>query len=72
MLTSVQGYYDGRQIVLSEVPDVTAKTKVIVTFLPNEVEISQIQSERPLGFMKGKIKISDNFDDDIDDLKDYM
>jgi len=70
MLTAIKGYYDHGKIVLNEEPPVSSKTEVIVTFL-NEENIKQ-KPKRVLGSLKGKISISDDFNEPLDDLKDYM
>ena len=71
MLTAIEGYYDKGQIILNEEPPVHTKTGVIVTFLHEGKEAAQ-QGKRVLGRLEGKIKISDDFDEPLEDLKDYM
>ena len=71
MLTTIKGYYEGGKIFLREEPPLKTKTNVIVTFLPEETFEGENQN-RVLGILKGKISISDNFNDPLDDLKDYM
>ena len=68
MLTSIKGTYENGQITLDEQPPVNHKVRVIVTILDEVEEKSKIQFER----MKGNFWMSDNFNDPIDDLKDYM
>ena len=70
MLTTVKGYYDHGQIILSEKPLVEDKTDVIVTFLTREGSINK-QQKRELGLLKGKIVIPDNFNDQVEDFKDF-
>jgi len=70
MLTAIKGYYEKGQIILKEDPHINTKTEVIVTFLPNEK--THQSGKRILGLLEGKIKVSDDFNDPIDDLKDYM
>ncbi len=70
MLTTIKGIYDNGQIVLEEMPPNKNKSKVVVTFL-EELQSSSIQ-KRCLGSLKGKIGIPDNFNESLDDLKDYM
>lgn len=70
MLTAIEGYYENGAIVLKEEAPVKAKTDVIVTFL-TEDRISTIGKRIP-GGLKGKIFIPDDFDEPLDDLKDYM
>ncbi len=70
MLTTIKGTYDNGQIILDEIPSAKNKSKVVVTFL-EEIESPSLQ-KRPFGSLKGKIGIPDNFNEPLDDLKDYM
>jgi hypothetical protein len=71
MLTTIKGYYDHGQIILEETPPVKTKTGVIVTFLTEEVAENQ-PPKRKLGGLEGKVTIPDDFNEPLDDLKDYM
>ncbi len=71
MLTTIKGYYDQGQIVLEEIPPVETKTEVMVTFLTGETKKHHL-GKRKLGGLEGKVTIPDNFNDPLDDLKDYM
>ena len=68
MLTTIKGTYNNGQIVLDEAPPTETESKVMVTFL----EEFQTPQKRRLGSLKGKIGIPDNFNEPLDDLKDYM
>ena len=47
------------------------KTEVIVTFLQaEEKKENKLPQKRILGRLEGRIKVSDDFDDPLDDLKD--
>jgi hypothetical protein len=70
MLPTIKGYYDQGQIVLEEVPPVKTKTEVMVTFLTGETSETK-PSKRKLGGLEGKVKIPDDFNEPLDDLKDY-
>ncbi len=70
MLTTIKGIYDNGQIVLDEIPPTINKSKIVVTFL-EEIQPSPSQ-KRCLGSLKGKIGIPDNFNEPLDDLKDYV
>jgi hypothetical protein len=70
MLTTVKGVYEGGQIILSEKPPVSERTEVIVTFL-TEAQSAE-PKKRKLGLLQGKIVVPDDFDEPLDDLKDYM
>ncbi len=71
MLATVTGTYKNGQIILDEeLPIKTNTAKVIVTVV-EEIEKPEIPIRTP-GLMKGAFWISDDFNDPIDDLKDYM
>lgn len=70
MLTAVKGYYEGGQIFFKETPPVTERTDVIITFLTEEEK--QEPKKRVLGLLEGKAKLPDDFDEPLDELKDYM
>ena len=69
MLTAIKGYYEEGRIILKEEAPVQSKTDVIVTFLTEEAPKPH---KRMPGGLKGKIAIPDDFDEPLDDLKDYM
>lgn len=71
MLTTVHGYYEDGKIVLKEPAPVTEKTDVIVTFLKDNNKESADKKRIP-GGLKGKVSIPDDFNEPLDDLKDYM
>jgi len=71
MLTAVKGYYDKGKITLTEQPLVDEKTEVIVTFLTRKVK-SKLKKKRILGVLKGKISVPEDFNDPLDDMKEYM
>ena len=76
MYTVIKGIYENGQIVLQEEPPTTKKMKVLVTFLDDaETSPSKRQpgSLLRLGSLKGKTyNIPDNFNEPLDDLKEYM
>ena len=69
MLTTLEGIYENGQIVLKEQPPVQKRTRVLVTFV--EEVISQ-KPQRRLGTWEGKYAIPDDFNEPLDDLKEYM
>jgi len=72
MLATVTGTYKNGQIILDEDLPVTGKTaKVIVTVVEEVVEKQEKPTRTP-GLMKGSFWVADDFNDPIDDLKDYM
>jgi hypothetical protein len=70
MLTTVKGIYENGRIVLDELPRAKDKSKVVVTFLEKSHPLPS--QKRRLGSLKGKIGVPDNFNDPLDDLKEYM
>ena len=71
MLTTIEATYENGQIVWEEQPPVRAKTKVLVTFM-DENKLQSTDNVVRFGSLKGKITIPDDFNDPLDDLKDYM
>lgn len=71
MLTSCKGYFENGKVELTESAPVQTRTEVIVTFL--EKENNEIPKRRTLGGLKGKIgELPDDFNEPLEDLKDYM
>ena len=70
MLTAIKGYYEKGKIILKEEAPVTSKTDVIITFLSEDD--SAITGKRIPGGLKGKVSLPDDFNEPLDDLKDYM
>ena len=71
MLTTMEATYENGQIVWEEQPPVRAKTKVLVTFM-DENKLQSTDNVVRFGSLKGKIIIPDDFNDPLDNLKDYM
>ncbi|MES2108502.1 MAG: DUF2281 domain-containing protein [Bacteroidota bacterium] len=69
MLTAIKGYYQEGKIIMEEDAPVTSKTDVIITFLTEE---SNKLGKRLPGGLKGKVSLPDDFNEPLDDLKDYM
>ncbi|MEA5258781.1 DUF2281 domain-containing protein [Arcicella aquatica] len=71
MLTTIKGTYENGQITLAEKPISNQKVNVIVTFLEEETSTPPLNPRVP-GSLKGKIHISDDFNEPLEDLEDYM
>ncbi len=71
MLATIKGYYDNGHIFLQEEAPVTSKTEVMVVFLKNEDSLNTSKKRTP-GGLKDRVTIPDDFNDPIEDLKDYM
>lgn len=72
MLTTIKGIYEHGQIILSEEPPVKTKADVIITFLTGEETKSRTQKKRLIGGLEGKLKLPDDFNEPLDEMKDYM
>lgn len=70
MLTAIKGYYEKGKIILKEEAPVKAKTDVIVTFLTEDPQPTT--GKRIPGGLKGRVSLPDDFNEPLDDLKDYM
>lgn len=69
MLTSVKGYYDGEgHVVLEQSPAIPAKTEMMVIF----VQPSEKRMKKQFGLLEGKVNVPDDFDEPLNDFKDYM
>jgi hypothetical protein len=65
MLTAVKGIFENGQITLMEKPPVDKRMEVIVTFIE---ENPAPLKKRKAGILSGKVKMSDDFDEPLDDL----
>ena len=71
MLTTIEGVYENGQVIFNELPPAKKKSKIFITFVEDmEVEIKL--KKRPFGTLKGTISVPDDFDEPLDDLKEYM
>ncbi|MEJ7680604.1 MAG: DUF2281 domain-containing protein [Segetibacter sp.] len=73
MLTTIKGVYDnGKDHTYGRTP-VKTKADVMVTFLPTEESKAPNGKQKIiLGLLDGKIKLPDDFNEPLDDLKEYM
>ena len=69
MLVSIKGYYENGKVILREEAPVRDRTEVIVTFLDTPTNNFK---QRVPGGLKGKVTIPDDFNEPLEDLKDYM
>ena len=73
MLTQINGIYNNGNIILDEQPTLSKPVKVVVTFMDEEVVT--VKKKKPLvaGFAKGTVTfMSPDFNEPLDELKDYM
>lgn len=71
MLTTIKGIYNQGKIILHEEPPVQTTTEVMVTFLTDK-KAENFQNKRKLGGLEGKVNLPEDFNEPLDDLKDYM
>lgn len=71
MLTTIEGTYKSGQIVLKEKPKDIAKAEVIVVFTEKIAEKKGASTKRQFGISKGAFTLSDDFDEPLENLKDY-
>jgi Protein of unknown function (DUF2281) len=82
MLTAITGIYTNGQVILETLPKVIKQAKVLVIFEEETVGIPTVGitvppqkkalKKRTFGISKGMIEISSDFDEPLDDLKEYM
>lgn len=71
MLTAIKGTYQNGQVILDEPAPTNKTVPVLVTFLEKEDQQSN-KPNRIIGSLEGKISIPDDFNEPLDDLKEYM
>ncbi len=72
MLNAIKGTYQNGQVILKEPAPTNETVPVLVTFLEKEEQHLNIKSHRIIGSLEGKISIPDDFNELLDDLKEYM
>lgn len=68
MTVSIGGTYKNGKIILDNKSELNENQKVTVIF----ESATEIQTKRKFGTLKGKISVSDDFDEPLDDLKEYL
>ena len=73
MIQTIKGYYYHGEIVLEEKPDIDEKVPVWLNFGNfNETVKKPTKKGMKIGGLEGKYTVPDNFNEPLDDLKDYM
>jgi hypothetical protein len=70
MLNAIKGIYKNGQIILDEQPNLPEETQVVVTFL-EQTEIPKPKKGIRIGSMEGLFTVPDDFNEPLDDLKDF-
>lgn len=71
MHTIIEGIYENGKVILDHKPDVDVKSKVRVIFEEAD-NAAAAPTKRPFGIGKGTIELAPDFDEPLDDLKEYM
>ncbi len=73
MHTIIEGIYENGKVTLDHKPDVAVKSKVKVIFEEADAAVAApAPAKRPFGIGKGTIELAPDFDEPLDDLKEYM
>ncbi len=74
MYTAIKGIYENGQVILQEPPPTKQKTKVVVMFISDEETTSgDLRKGVKIGSLAGQgYAIPDDFNDPLDDFKEYM
>jgi hypothetical protein len=77
MYTAIKGIYENGHVILKENPPTNKKANVVVMFLneeqPSFLSIKPVHKGVKIGRLAGKgYSIPDDFNDPLDDLKEYM
>jgi hypothetical protein len=70
MSVAVKAYYENGEVKLTE--PAPTKENVPVTVVFPEPEKPLKKNEIKFGSLAGKIQVPDNFDEELDELKEYM
>jgi hypothetical protein len=77
MYTGINGIFENGQVILEEAPPTNQKTRVVVMFMSEDISKKSAKrtpgSLKRLGDMMGrKFSLPDNFNEPLEDLKEYM
>ncbi len=72
MLQAIKGYYDNGVVILDEQPKLKQREPIVITFLNENIELDKTRKVRKIGGFEGSIKVPNDFNEPLDDLKEYM
>jgi hypothetical protein len=74
MLSAIKGVYRDGQVILEETPETTGPIEVLVTFTTDLIRSEPPENKKRIfGIGKGSVLyMSPDFNDPLDDLKEYM
>jgi hypothetical protein len=71
MLTTIKGVFDHGTVILSEPPPVRERGDVLVTFL-NGGDAGMGRQRGAPGALKGLVTLPEDFNEPLEDLREYM
>ncbi|MDQ7090491.1 MAG: DUF2281 domain-containing protein [Methylococcales bacterium] len=77
MYAAIEGVYENGRVILKEAAPTTKTSKVLIMFIEEEINktapIKQTNKGVKIGSLVGKgYSIPDDFDEPLEDLKEYM
>ncbi len=72
MYQTINGFYENGQVIFNEPVSFNEKVPIMVTFLEDIPQKSNTKNVVKFGGFEGMITISEDFDEPLDDLKEYM
>ena len=69
-MTAIRAHFDGKTIVPDEPVDLPKGRPLIIHV--EQAESRHPHKKRWLGALRGQIRMSEDFDEPLDDFKDYM
>ena len=69
MYTAIKGIYENGVLTMTETPPQIKKSEVVILFM-NDADTPKKGVK--LGSLEGKFSIPDDFNEPLDDLKEYM
>ncbi len=72
MSITIKGIFENGKITLEELPPTNEKMPVKVIFPDTKSNFSLKKNEIKFGSLKGKVTVPSDFDDELDELKEYM
>lgn len=70
---TIKARYDGKKFTPMQPIPVREDCEVLITFLePEKKESAKIPFSEMRGIFKGKIRMSDNFNEPLEELREYM
>jgi hypothetical protein len=73
MLSTIKGIYENGKIIFTEEPPFKTKWEILITFLNDLSEVAPLKNNQVrFGSLQGKINLPADFNEPLDELKEYM